>query len=183
MADERLTGALLHPVRWRIVRAFFGRDLTTSQLREIIDDVPVTSLYRHVATLADAGVLTVVGERQVRGTIERTYSLAKGKDHLGDAEASAMSRDEHRMAFQMLLARMGADFDAYLARDHIDVVADQVNYSQVAIYVTEEDWPRIQQGFIDLFGPYLTAPDDPDDERYRRMVLTTVLLPDPSPDR
>jgi len=35
--------------------------------------VPPTSLYRHLGHLIDAGVLDVVSERRVRGTVERTY--------------------------------------------------------------------------------------------------------------
>ena len=66
---------LLHPVRLRILQAFLGdRALTTSQLQAELADVPA-SLYRHVAKLAAAGVLTIVEERRVRGALERTYTL------------------------------------------------------------------------------------------------------------
>jgi len=37
--------------------------------------VPAASLYRHVAGLVAAGVLTVVAERRVPGAVERTYVL------------------------------------------------------------------------------------------------------------
>jgi DNA-binding transcriptional ArsR family regulator len=58
---------LLHPVRLRILRAFLGdRALTTTELRTELPDVPPASLYRHVARLADGGVLSVVAERRVR---------------------------------------------------------------------------------------------------------------------
>jgi DNA-binding transcriptional ArsR family regulator len=67
---------LLHPVRLRIIQAFLGdRALTTTQLRDELGDVPPASLYRHVANLVDAGVLTVVSERRVRGAVERGYVL------------------------------------------------------------------------------------------------------------
>ena len=68
---------LLHPLRLRIIQAFLGdRELTTGQLLAEIDGIPPATLYRQVATLAKAGVLVVVGERQVRGTVERTYALS-----------------------------------------------------------------------------------------------------------
>ena len=67
---------LLHPVRLRIVQAFLGdRALTTGELHAELDDVPTASLYRHVAHLVDAGVLSVVAERRVRGAVERTYVM------------------------------------------------------------------------------------------------------------
>ncbi|MEK8107241.1 hypothetical protein NKG94_22585 [Micromonospora sp. M12] len=32
-------------------------------------------MYRHIAVLAEAGVLEVVDERRVRGTVERSYRV------------------------------------------------------------------------------------------------------------
>ena len=91
---------LLHPVRLRIVEAFLGdRALTTTQLRAELPDVPAGSLYRHVAKLVDAGVLSVVGERRVRGAVERTYVLRDGASYnlaamwLDDAELAALARE------------------------------------------------------------------------------------------
>ncbi|MFI6676621.1 hypothetical protein [Kribbella sp. NPDC050470] len=67
--------ALLHPIRWRIAQRALGREVTTTALKQDLPDVPTTTLYRHVATLIDAGYLTVVRERKVRGTTERTLTL------------------------------------------------------------------------------------------------------------
>ncbi|TYQ03471.1 UNVERIFIED_ORG: helix-turn-helix protein [Gordonia westfalica J30] len=179
MGEKPLSEVLLHPVRWRIVRAFFGRELTTTALRELIDDVPVTSLYRHVGVLVDAGVLQIVSRRQVRGAVEKTYRLDPVKQAVGDADAAAMSREDHRDALHMLLARVSGDFDAYLARRESDPAADNVNYNQVALYLTEADMAGLEQGFLELLSPYLTAPPATDDaRRYRRMMLTTILMPD-----
>lgn len=45
-------GAVRHPVRLRIVKAFLGdRALTTKQLAAELPDVPAGSIYRHVARL------------------------------------------------------------------------------------------------------------------------------------
>ena len=91
---------LLHPVRLRIVQAFLGdRALTTSDLGRELADVPPGSLYRHVARLVDAGVLAVVAERRVRGTVERTYVLRLAAAAIGPDELAAMSPDDHRQAF------------------------------------------------------------------------------------
>ena len=63
---------LLHPIRIRIIQALLdGSALTTKQLKLQLTDVPSASLYRHVAMLADAGVLVVTGERPVRGQYKK----------------------------------------------------------------------------------------------------------------
>jgi DNA-binding transcriptional ArsR family regulator len=82
---------ILHPVRLRIVRAFLGgRSLTTSALAAELADVPAASLYRHVARLVDAGVLEVVAERRVRGTIERTFVLHVAAANIGASDLAVM---------------------------------------------------------------------------------------------
>ncbi len=55
---------LLHPVRLRIVLAFGAEQLTTAQLADRLPDIAHATLYRQIATLADAGMLEVVDERR-----------------------------------------------------------------------------------------------------------------------
>ncbi|MEV0730469.1 hypothetical protein [Polymorphospora sp. NPDC050346] len=86
MTDQPLND-VLHPVWWRTVRAYPGRELTTGQLRELIVDVPVAPLYHPVGILAKAGVLRVVAERQVRGAVERPHRLDESQHHVDVAGA------------------------------------------------------------------------------------------------
>src|SRR5690606_28086706 len=97
MANANL---LLHPVRARILQTLLGADeLTTAQLRERNPDVSPATMYRHIATLTQAGILEVVNERQVRGTVERSYRVRQ-EEALVDADArTAMTKDDHRQAF------------------------------------------------------------------------------------
>ena len=83
---------VLHPVRLRIVQQLGGRRLTTAQLRAELPDVTQATLYRHIAALIDAEIVTVVDERRVRGTIERALAL----DHLqGIVGVRACEIEEH----------------------------------------------------------------------------------------
>jgi DNA-binding transcriptional ArsR family regulator len=166
---------LLHPVRLRIVQAFLGeRPLTTAQLREELDDVPPASLYRHIALLVDAGVLTVVSERKVRGATERTYMLRLAAAHIGTRELLQMSREEHRQAFQAYVAGLLADFDRYLAREKLDPLRDGVSYNLAAMWLSDEELGELAREVAAVFEPRLANP--PKEGRKRRL-LATVLLP------
>ncbi|KUP23216.1 helix-turn-helix domain-containing protein [Paenibacillus sp. DMB5] len=67
---------MINPTRMRIVQILASLEKkTATELCEIISDVPRTTLYRHINILIDAHVLTVVEERKVRGSVERTLSL------------------------------------------------------------------------------------------------------------
>ena len=60
---------ILHPVRWRIIRAASGGAITAQRLVAQMPDVPKATLYRHLNTLANAGLLRLVEQRRVRGTV------------------------------------------------------------------------------------------------------------------
>jgi len=93
-----------------------------------LDDVPAGSIYRHVALLAKAGVLQVVGERRVRGAVERTYVLRIFAAQIGPGEVAAMTVDEHAHAFMAYIAGLLADFDRYLAAGPADPVREGADY-------------------------------------------------------
>jgi DNA-binding transcriptional ArsR family regulator len=131
---------LLHPVRLRILQTLFGaHPLTTSQLRDRLPEIPPATMYRHVAVLAEAGVLEVVDEKRVRGTVERSYRVRAGQGLIDPAARAAMSREDHRRAFTAFSASLLADFDRYLAHDGADPAADGVVYQQAAVWLTDEE--------------------------------------------
>ncbi len=166
---------LLHPVRLRVVQAFLGdRALTTTQLRSELPDVPAGSLYRHVAKLVAGGVLAVVGERRVRGAVERTYVLRTSAARLGVDEIAAMSRDEHRQAFLAFLAGLIGDFDRYLARDTIDPLRDGASYNLAAMWLDDAELAELARELTIVLQPRVA--NLPRDGRKRR-ILATVLLP------
>lgn len=166
---------LLHPVRLRIVQAFLGdRALTTGDLREELPDVAPTTLYRHVSRLVDGGVLTVVAERRVRGTVERTYVLRMSAASMGLDEVDAMSADDHRQAFMAYVAGLLGDFDRYLARGDIDLLRDQVGYSLAAMWLDDAEFAELRRELLRVLQPRLT--NQPRPGRTRR-IYARVLLP------
>ena len=167
---------LLHPVRLRVLQALLdGRELTTAQLREQLPDVPPATLYRHVATLAGAGVLEVVGEQRVRGAVERTYRLQVAKASVDPAALATMTPEDHRRAFTAFVAGLLADFDRYLDRERVDPLADLVSFRQVALWLTESETRDLLAELRAVIAARTAV--GPDGGRTRRL-LSTVLLPD-----
>jgi hypothetical protein len=182
--DERWAVAsadlLLHPVRLRVVQAFLGdRTLTTADLRAELPDVPAATLYRHVAVLADAGVLAVVGERKVRGAAERSYRLDLAAASVGPDDVAAMAADDHRRAFTTFAAALMADFDRYIRHAAPDggvpdLAGDRVGYRQAAVWVTDEEFDTMTAELAAVLKARMA--NRPDGARRRRLV-TTVHLP------
>ncbi len=166
---------LLHPVRLRIVQAFLGgRTLTTADLHAALPDVALATLYRQVGVLADASVLTVTGERKVRGAAERSYRLVDDAASVGPDEARAMTADDHRRAFGTFVAGLLADFDRYLAGSDVDLARDGVGYRQVALWLTDAEHAELVEDIRSVLRARLER--GPAEGRRRRMV-STVFLP------
>lgn len=166
---------LLHPVRLRIVRAMLdGRPSTTSQLRERLPDIPPATMYRHVAVLAEAGVLEVLDEKRVRGMVERTYRVCWERTEIDAADRAGMSTDDQRRAFTAFTGTLLDDFDRYLAGEPTDPTADGVTFQQAALWLTDEEFAELRAELLAA----LTARTDrePGQGRVRR-VVSVVAIP------
>jgi hypothetical protein len=166
---------LLHPVRLRIVEAFLGdRSLTTSELRAELSDVPASSLYRHVGRLVDGGVLSVVAERPVRGTVERTYVLRAQAARINQDEVAKMTPAEHRQTFLAFIAGLIGDFDRYLAREDADPIRDGVNFGMAGMWLTDTELLELGRELYAVLQPRLANAPQPG---RKRQLLATILMP------
>lgn len=68
--------ALAHPLRLKLLEAFARGPRTTMQVAAEMGEPP-TRLYHHVNALATAGILRLKSTRQVRGTTEKYFEVAK----------------------------------------------------------------------------------------------------------
>lgn len=102
---------LSDPLKLRLLQAFAEGPRTTKQVAAELGE-SVTKLYRHVDALHDSGLLTVVDEKQKRGTVERTFRAVAHRfeaDHrlfASDAgpEAAEAAREMLRVSEAEILA-------------------------------------------------------------------------------
>lgn len=168
---------LLHPVRWRIVQRVLGREVTTTDLRAELSDVSTSTLYRQVAILLDAGVLRVVREARTHGPTERTLALRQPDDHLAaaDAEAAAMTGEQHRVALNLLLAQITRDFERAVERGDLPARSEELNYGQTPLYLRPEQLRHLQTELERTLAPYQQQTGATDE---RRIVLSVIGIPD-----
>jgi DNA-binding transcriptional ArsR family regulator len=168
---------LLHPVRLRILQTFLGgRTLTTSQLQAELPNIPPASLYRHVAKLVDAGVLSVVNERRVRGALERTYELRTSEATVKPDDLASLSPDEHREMFMTFVAGLLREFDRYLERGDIDLIRDGVSYRLTGMWLSKAEARKLAQDLNDVLLPRTT--NTPRRGR-KRWYFGSIALPAP----
>lgn len=166
---------LLHPLRLRIVLALGSEQLTTSELGERLPDVAPATLYRQVATLAEAGLLEVVEEHRIRGGVERTYALVAEAARLGPSEATQMTADELLRGFVVFSSSLIEAFGRYTEQPHAEPGEDPVGYRQAALWLDEEERRELIERLRSAIEPYLA--NRPDGTR-QRLLLNTILIPD-----
>lgn len=166
---------LLHPLRMRILVAVSGRQVTAQQLVHELPDIPQATLYRHLNLLAQHGILSVVEERRVRGTVEKVYALEAQAVRFSPEDVQQLSTSDHFRYFTTFITSLLSDFGRYLDRHDASDVAADVRYHKGSLYLSDEEFQQLQQDVRTLLMPLLS--NDPTPER-RRRIFATVLLPD-----
>jgi DNA-binding transcriptional ArsR family regulator len=172
---ERNSDLLLHPVRLRIVQALVKRPMTAGGLKEVLGNVPQATLYRHIKALENGGMLDVIAERQVRGTVERTYRVVETAVALNGEDLADVGIDDHFRYFATFLGTLLADYSSYLETATIDLAADRVGYRQIPLWLTDDEFDDFTSGLRALIQERVDNQPNP---RRRRRLLTTIVMPD-----
>lgn len=87
---------VFNSIRMRIIQFLIVHgEATTLDISKDLNEVPKTTLYRHIAVLEEAGIISVASTRQVRGTIEKTFTInpdaLNGDDEIENAKNNAFT--------------------------------------------------------------------------------------------
>jgi len=158
---------ILHPIRMRILMTLAGQSLTPGQIAADLTDVPLTSLYRHLNALVNAGILMIVEERPVRGTVEKVYRLVEGAGRLSPEEMATLSNEDHMRYVMVFLSSLIQDFSKALNKNDGRTISPQdVFYSKVPVMLTEAERDALAEQVRDLMLPYMGRADDNSRKRY-----------------
>ena len=178
MAQAKLD-LLLHPVRMRIIHAFAGdARLTAQDLGQRLADVPPASLYRHLNTLVEGGVLVVAEERRPRGPAERVFTLPEEELAIPPDELARATPTDHMRYFTSFVAGLIGSFSRYLRRPGVDFERDGVGYRQTTLHLSDKELRNL----IDDFEARMRQEwaNEPGPDRQAR-VITRIVLPEEEP--
>jgi len=171
---------ILHPVRMRVIIALHDRTLTPKQLAAELKDVAPATLYHHLNLLTDAGIIRIVEERLVRGTLrEKVYTLSDSSALLSPEEIARASKDELMQYFLTFLSKVIGDHARYLDRKEGSYYTD-AGYNQHPVYLSQEEFVQFSQELNAALLPWLKQEPAPG---RRRHLLTTILIPELESDR
>jgi DNA-binding transcriptional ArsR family regulator len=145
---------LLHPVRMQILFEITGGRMTAKQLGERLKDIPQATLYRHLKALSEAGVLEVVEENPVRGTVERVYAL--GSPSLMPEDLRGVSKDDLRQALTLVVGGLMGDLERYLgtrAQREIHPVEDGLDISRGQMNLSDGEFDQLKADLWSIIEP------------------------------
>lgn len=130
---------ILHPLRYRLLQTLQGKRLTTQQIAQEVRGYPVSSIYRHLKTLLDAGMVQIVETRKVKGVEEKVYTSGEVVKMAGK-EYSEYSRDDHQRYFASFVSYLLRRFTDYVSEDtELDMLADRTGFTEMLFYATQAE--------------------------------------------
>lgn len=173
MKNKKLD-ALLHPIRMRIVQSLLGdKRLNVNDLLKQLPDVPQATLYRHINILKDLGIIEVIKENRIRGTIEKIYRLKLENAHIKPEDIMSMTREDHFNFFFKYMIDVLSNFENYLAQDKFDLMKDMVAYSQVELNLSDQEFMELFNTVSEAYSKAIA--NELTEDRKKRLIYTITM--------
>jgi DNA-binding transcriptional ArsR family regulator len=144
---------MLNPVRMRIVQQLAVRQsVTASELCAIISDVPRTTMYRHIGILLDSGIISVVSEKKVRGSLERTLALNVAEISRHNTIENAA---QNALAFLM---NIYTRLHSYFSKEKPDPGRDKIFLNSTVMMLDDGEFDQFLSELRDLLVKYSLKP-------------------------
>ena len=157
---------VMNPVRQRIFQHLLVHETgTVKKIRTALPDIPSASLYRHMKILTDAGLLSIVGENRIRGTVESIYKLNKSALEVDDADGTAV---------QTALLGICASFAKYFSGGSPDPRKDMLMMSACTLTLNDEEFMKFLTEINEVAVKYM---DTPVKEGSKARQITLISAP------
>lgn len=166
---------LTHPVRSRILATLMGRPLTTQQIAQLLPDVPMPSIYRHIRLLAEAGVLKAVEEIRINGALTKVYAPVPGQTNISAAEMGDATKAEHLQAVTSFLNTLAETFRGYLEQESVSLETVPLHCLMGPLNLSMEEYRQFMEALQTFLESWRNKPETP--ERHR-VIFAHAALPD-----
>lgn len=138
----------LHPIRTRIIQLVANqKSMTVSAIADAMDDIPRSTIYRHVKILSENNVLIIVKEEKIRGTYEREYAFNYELMNTQDNKA-----DQAVFAF---LLNVFFDFNEYFKTPNANPIQDQIFLSKNTLLLSDDEFEQFKVDIYEVIKKYL----------------------------
>lgn len=154
---------IIHPVRIKIVQQLVVNGaMTTTQLREILKDIPQATLYRHVKLLYQVGIIRIAKTRKVNGKQKHVYELALEELRALQSDTDISSHEEHIQYFSTFLSVILKQATSYLTKHPpSQYQKDGFNYWYALMYLTDQEFEEVANSIDSIIKEAMTKKKTP----------------------
>lgn len=166
--NEKLMDSISNPAKCRLLIEIMRQgEVTAKYLAEKCSDIPQTTLYRHLKRMTDDGLLKIVNETPIRGTVEKTYALTFDPSDPPSVLGENSGAMYMQLFFQYFLT-FAKIFQEYCDTPGIDIKKDRSGLSLSPVYLTDEELERVVSDIAHILLPL--QDNKPGPERKLRTV-------------
>lgn len=161
--DQKMMECFTHPIKCKLLLELYSAGKATAkQLAEIYNDIPQATLYRYLKRMTNDGILKVVEENQVRGTVEKTYAVAIELDTMGQELIGENAGNAYMQMFMQYVFGFIKQFQDYCKKPDINIPKDQSGFSLAPIYANDEELAAAMAEYAKIIQPLYKNQPTPD---------------------
>lgn len=137
---DKLMECITNPVKCKLLLEIHSLGKATAKhLADIYNDIPQATLYRHLKKMLSDGILQVVDETQIRGTVEKTYALAFNISDSMETILEKNSGELYMQYFMQYILGFAKQFQEYCQSPNINIKEDMTGFSLSPLYLSDEE--------------------------------------------
>lgn len=154
MEIKKLLDCMKNPVKSQIIISLQRKSILTA--KELLcdnDSIPQATLYRTLKKLEEDKLITVVSQRQKRGTIEKSYQLADSLSNMNQSIISQNDGELYANMFSNFVTELLSEFNEYSKSESINIAKDSSGFSAISIYATPEELMKYGEEIKKILEP------------------------------
>lgn len=173
---DKIMECITNPVKCKLLLEIYSRGQTTAKhLSDTFDDIPQATLYRNLKKLLNDGILKVVEETQVRGTLEKTYALAYDLNRDFETILNENSGTLYMQTFMQYFLGFAKQFQEYCKSPNINIKEDMSGFSLSHLYLSDDELTKLIESISSTIGA--AAQNTPREDRKLRTIGVIVSPP------
>lgn len=148
---EKIMECITNPVKCKLLLEIYSQKQTTAKhLSDVFNDIPQATLYRNLNKMLNDGILKVVEENRVRGTVERTFALALNLNSDFEAILAENSGTLYMQVFMQYLLGFAKQFQEYCKSPDIDIKKDMSGFFLSHLYLSDEELTELMKSISNI---------------------------------
>ncbi len=166
---DKLMDCITNPVRCKLLLEIHSQGKATAKhLSDTYSDIPPATLYRHLKKMLSDGILKVVEETQIRGTVEKTYALAWNVNSEMETMLEKNSGVLYMQYFIQYMIGFAKQFQQYCQSPDINIRKDMTGFSLSPLYLSDQELTSLVTDISHIISA--VKDNKPDHERKLRTI-------------